>query len=39
MSLQEIDFSKTLNDEQVFETIMGTIQILVKIGLFINGIG
>ena len=23
MSLQEIDFSKTLNDEQVFETIMG----------------
>ncbi len=23
MSLQEIDFSKTLNDEQIFETIMG----------------
>ena len=23
MSIQEIDFSKTLNDEQVFETIMG----------------
>ena len=23
MPLQEIDFSKTLNDEQVFETIMG----------------
>ena len=34
MSLQEIDFSKTLNDDQVYNTIMGNYSHLSKEWIF-----